>query len=282
MKYIYPSLSEQDLGFIRLGGAGLANCLYVACRAYSYAKKYQAEMIRPTWEKISVGPYLRREKDKRHYGGLFNESGITGFKKFRLIHSRVYSEAEMDCFTRDENGILKVSGLGQYFQDLVHEDSVEYLSSVIQDSTLAGLEGENFDKTVAVHIRLGDYPEYRRTPVSWYKKEIDKILSLNGQVKISVFSDGTDAELAEILSCPNTRRVFYGNALADIYAISRAKLVIASDSTFSAWGAFLGQLPAVFYKRHFPPVFDSAKNLEFVLGDEEELPDAIQKVVVQI
>ena len=259
MKYIYPALSETDLGFVRIGGAGLANCLFVACRAYSYSKKYNAEMIRPTWEKISLGPFLRREKDKRFYGGLFNDSGINGLRKLRLIHSKVFLEANVTGFGEAESGVLKVSGLANYFRDLCYEDSKEYLVSVINDSVYEELKNESFTKSVAVHIRLGDYPESRRTPLSWYKKQIEQIHSLNESVKISIFSDGSDGELAELLSCRNVQRAFYGNALADIVAISKSALVIASDSTFSAWGAFLGQVPVVFYKRHFAPVGESSR-----------------------
>lgn len=282
MKFIYPSLSEHDLGFIRFGGAGLANCLFVACRAYSYSKKYHAEMIRPTWEKVSLGPFLRHEKDKRFYGGLFNDSGISGFKKLRLICSKTYLETEIDGFEKDGNGVLKVAGLARYFQELDHKDSVEYLSSVINESIYESLRGEDFDKTVAVHIRLGDYPEARRTPLSWYKKQIDQVLSVNHKLRISVFSDGSDAELSEILSCPNTRRVFYGNALADILAISKSRLVVASDSTFSAWGAFIGHIPTLFYKRHFPPVFDPTGNKEYILGDAMGLPDSIKSTIAHL
>lgn len=282
MKYIYPSLSELDLGFVRLGGAGLANCMFVACRAYSYSKKYHAEMLRPTWEKLSLGPFLRHEKDKRFYQGLFNRSGITGLKKIGLILSRPFAEESLHAFEQAEKGVLKVSGLAGYFQDLDYQDSKEYLSSVVDESAYAGLKEEDFSGTIAVHIRLGDYPEARRAPVSWYKKQIERVLALNDSVRFSVFSDGTDAELEEVLSCPNTRRVFFGNALADIIAIGKSRLVIASDSTFSAWGAFLGQIPVIFPKRHFPPVFDAERDMEFILGEDMELPDPVKTLIAQM
>ena len=74
-----------------------------------------------------------------------------------------------------------------------------------------------------------------------------------------------------LLSLPNVERCFFGNAFADMWAISKCKFVIASDSTFSAWGAFLGQLPILFSKRHFPPVYDG-RIPEAVLGTQTHLP----------
>lgn len=74
-----------------------------------------------------------------------------------------------------------------------------------------------------------------------------------------------------LLSLPNVERCFFGNAFADMWAISKCKFVIASDSTFSAWGAFLGQLPILFSKRHFPPVYDG-RIPEAVLGTSHQIP----------
>lgn len=34
MKYYYPALSDKDLGWIRIGGPGLANCMFLAANAY--------------------------------------------------------------------------------------------------------------------------------------------------------------------------------------------------------------------------------------------------------
>lgn len=33
-KYYYPVLSDKDLGWFRIGGPGLANCMFFASNAY--------------------------------------------------------------------------------------------------------------------------------------------------------------------------------------------------------------------------------------------------------
>ena len=76
----------------------------------------------------------------------------------------------------------------------------------------------------------------------------------------------------------NVKRVFYGNAFADMYAISKTKMVIASDSTFSAWGAFIGQRPILFNRRHFPPLYNGDIPEE-VIGDEVYIPTSFEKIL---
>ena len=50
--------------------------------------------------------------------------------------------------------------------------------------------------------------------------------------------------------------------IADIYAISKCCFMIGSDSTFSGWGAFLGQVPCVFFRKHYGQVLmDKSKEI---------------------
>ena len=269
MKYIYPALSNIDLGFIRIGGAGLANCMYVAARAYSYSLRYNAIMIEPTWEKLSIGPILRGEKDKRHYIGLFSKPFVKGFNKISQIYKKPYHEFEIDSFLSSDSAILKVSGLGNYFQDLDQKESKEYFDMIISNDIKGIVGSENFEDAVAVHVRLGDYSTNQRTPISWYEGVVECVRKINDKLKFYVFSDGSDNELRSLLLQPNVERRFYGNALADMLAISKCRLVIASDSTFSAWGAFLGNVPIIFPKRHFPPVYKNNSVMELVSENTE-------------
>ena len=110
-----------------------------------------------------------------------------------------------------------------------------------------------------------------RVHISWYRGVIEGIMKDYPQQRFALFSDGSDEELQSLLSIPNVERCFFGNAFADMWAISKCKFVIASDSTFSAWGAFLGQLPILFSKRHFPPVYDG-RIPEAVLGTSHQIP----------
>ena len=46
--YFYPVLSDYDFGWFRLSGPGLANCMFVAARAYILSRRENAGYISPT------------------------------------------------------------------------------------------------------------------------------------------------------------------------------------------------------------------------------------------
>ena len=83
-----------------------------------------------------------------------------------------------------------------------------------------------------------------------------------------MFSDGSDVELAPLLTMPGVVRSYYGNALADIVAISKCRLLIGSDSTFSGWGAFLGNVPCVFAHLHYGKILP--ENALMLISDNSE------------
>lgn len=243
MKYIYPKLpaAAGTYAWFRFSGSGLANCLFVYARAIKRAHEIGATIITPTWFNISVGPYLRRQTDKRHYLGLFNNNGEVGGlnKLFKLLFFK--------------NDIDVIEGLSTYFEDII--DDAPYISSYIeqhvQPNILQQVVAFDFTNCVAVHVRLGDFPENVRVPISWYQEKIKYLKSIHPNYKFCLFSDGTDAELKDLLSIDGVQRAFFGNAIADIFAISKCCYMIGSDSTFSGWGAFLGQVPCIFYRKHY-------------------------------
>ena len=248
---IYPKLPGRDLWLCRVQGHGLANCLFVYAQAIVLARQTGARIVTPTWLNFSLGPYLRHQSDKRHYNGLFERhEEVGGFHKvFSLLFCRKH--------------LMVVEGFSSYFSEMLGDSEYisRYLESHINSSVLSEVTTYDFTRCVAVHVRLGDYSETVRIPISWYKKKIEE-KSLQGRFRFLIFSDGTTEELSELLEMENTQRVYFGNALADLFAISKCSYLIGSDSTFSGWGAYLGQVPCVFYRKHFGPVLaDTSKEI---------------------
>lgn len=268
--YYYPKLSNTDLGFIRLGGPGLANCMFMAAQAWIAAGCDETRYITPTWLKFSIGPYIRRERDKRNYANLFKSRGISGIKKALTILNIKLGGGK--C--------LYFNTLGNYFSNInQYQPQVKkYFESIINPEIITSVDGSDLRECVAVHVRLGDYVPSLRIPISWYVGILRNITKINPKQRIILFSDGSDAELADLLVMPGVERRFYGNAIADIWAISKCKLLIGSDSTFSAWGAFLGNVPIIFSKRHFPTVYDG-RQLEVVLGESMEIPSSFHNSI---
>ena len=249
-KYIYPKLpAVVCTPLFRLAGNGLANCMCVYARGVKRARETNAAIIAPTWFNMSIGPYLRNQSDKRHYSGLFiSKNEVSGINKiFHLLFHK--------------NKIETVEGLSPYFADLLDDSQyiAQYIENHINPSLLSRVNDYDFINCVAVHVRLGDYEESRRVPISWYKKKVEELKASHPEYRFCLFSDGKDDELLELTSIPAVKRVFFGNAIADIFAISKCCYLIGSDSTFSGCGAFLGQVPCVFYRKHYGPVLKDSR-----------------------
>lgn len=156
-----------------------------------------------------------------------------------------------------------VEGLGSYFEDIL--DSSSIVRSYLENQAsrlLVKLKGFDFSNCVAIHIRLGDYPENVRTPIYWYVEQIKHMQEKDCNYRFLLFSDGRDDELSDLLALPKVERVFFGSSIADIFAISKCCYLIGSDSTFSGWGAYLGQVPCIFYRKHYGPVLmDQSKEI---------------------
>jgi hypothetical protein len=228
-------------------------------RALAFASEKGYRFVYPTWASFKLGPYIRREKDKRFYGNLFrNKNGALGGigKAWRRLVCHKVNEKDAKS-AKDGDMIvfkkyiptLKAAGLLPY-ASLIREDLVK---NCCKKYTLPeGIRG-----AIAMHVRLGDFTrttenalregkENCSSPIAWYVHTVKKIRDAVGyDVPVVLFSDGRDEELAELLALPAVSRAFCGNAINDILAMGEAPLLIASGSTFSLWGRFLGKMSAI-------------------------------------
>ena len=110
-----------------------------------------------------------------------------------------------------------------------------------------------------MHIRLGDFAratweEVKQgkhnssIPIEWYVTMAQELRSIIGaETPVYVFSDGTDEELRPLLELGNVERVTFGSSIGDVLALSRAKLLVASGSSFSMWARYLGRMTTVMF-----------------------------------
>ena len=134
-KIIYPKLTNiLDLSFVRIGGPGLANSIITSMQAFVIYKKEKelndkVLFINPTWKKFSIGPVLRKEKDKRHYFNLFKVGGVAGLLKIYYL------------FFKKKN-LLVVEGMNDYFETIKenHTICIDYFKSILKDQYKKELE----------------------------------------------------------------------------------------------------------------------------------------------
>lgn len=231
--------------FVKTGRAGLGNELFPYLRGLERAAELQAEVAMPGWFKLRLGPYIRRERDKREYWRVFRvrsaqELMTRGRAQIRLVVGRS-SQVEV------------VNGMTHYFSDLKQRPEWyrEQLTLRLRPgATTTRIPGTYF----AVHVRLGDFgratttAEWKtnnnvRTPLAWYQSALSALRATWPQVPILLASDGSDEELQPLLGHLGVRRSDAKNAIDDIWTLADAAAIIGSKSTFSAWGSFLGNTP---------------------------------------
>lgn len=301
MIYIYPKFSVFELPGVRLAGPGLGNLMLIYFRAWLVAKERGYAFIWPTWPSLKPGAIIRREKDKRFYADLFrNRSGyVDGLKKQLLIHRRGtirVNKPDFDFSRVDDGSVILYEYYGWMFEDLLpHVDEIrEEIVRNLSRKSRRGLEGD-MSRCVNIHVRLGDFAvntnalnagkSNTRIHVGWYAAIVRKIIDILGEsVTFNVFSDGTDEELRELLAVPGVRRVFYGNSLADILALSRAPLMVASRSSFSMWARFLGQCSSISYPKQIKErvLKPGSDGFEIECAEDAELPDAVKETIKRL
>jgi len=96
--------------------------------------------------------------------------------------------------------------------------------------------------TVAIHVRRGDFSRtIWFTELSYFCKRLSQVRDVAGAcLPATVFSDGSDKELAPLLEMPNVSRAGDNPEILDLLLLSQSHVLITSPvSTFSQWAAFL-------------------------------------------
>lgn len=293
-KYVYPKLSHIDLLAFRLGGAGLGNLLFTYARALKYAAEHNCEMIWPTWPSLKIGTWLRNEKDKRTYTGLFKNKlhYASGLKKaFLLTFAKKYTEEQAL-----ENGFD--GGVAVFEKFIGSFTSISDIHETVRENLLSICARDNFSEfdfsaSIAIHVRLGDFNKVSekallegkhdsRLPIEWYCEILKGIREIAGrQVKAYIFSDGTDEELKILTDMPSTQRLTFGNALNDIFALSNAPLLVASGSSFSMWARYLGRHNTICFTNQIKEKILTSSDDAFEIETSGEIPQALHEKIRQ-
>lgn len=269
IKYVYPHLpSRKTYPFIRLAGSGLANSLFVYARALAFTEHEGLELINPTWFSFDPVQWKLMAKDKRTYLGIFRNIGASWLKKWWIL--TFGKRIEEDSYNgKDVNADYVRIYWMKTFEEIRNDG--ELVNRRLRESLISGIldkvDAFDFTNTIAVHVRLGDFGA-NSLPISYYKSLIEQIHDRMPQYRFLLFSDGKDSELAELSSMHFVQRVFFGSAIADIFGISSAKALIGSHSTFTDWGGYLGQIPALLPKKPQYGSFLKDLNKEFLLNEE--------------
>jgi hypothetical protein len=272
---------------IRIGGNGLGNLLLTWARCLSEAEKNGWQMIWPTWGSFKPKNWWANPYDHRTYTDLFRPTRryLWGWRKpYRLVRASPWiSEAECAHGGVPDGSVVQYRGMAGLFSPFLTSQSLvlSELLAMTRERHLVGYRNTS-PAPIAIHVRRGDFIRWdsldetasahnSMLPIEWYISALKAVREVAGRpVPACVFSDGTIEELLPLTSMTAVTRVEYGSGLADMLALTRARLLIASGSTFSMWGTYLGQVPTVWHpgKRLQTLLLDRPdKEVEWAQGD---------------
>ncbi len=286
-----------------LGRVGLTHGLMAWARCQLWCRDNGAQVIAPFWFKFRIGPYLRKERDKRNYFILFKPGkAIAGLKRLYLLmvsRKKDYSSGFQLPPSRVEKVIVRFhNSITDNMSDfhILHGQSAFLRQRLIEMTRDRFLPKALLEPFIAIHVRRGDFVQNATgkmivegatnvmLPVEWY---VDRLIALRKalgvEINAVVFSDGTDAELLPLLACSNVERSTNLQSITDLLEISSSAAVISSGSGFSIWGAFLGDVPRLCHPGQMIVEVFKNPELEIESGTSQPVPHAfVQQIFARV
>jgi hypothetical protein len=253
-----------------VGRTGLGNMLFPWARAEVFCGEQRALMLAPQWVNICrIGPWLRRERDKRYYFSAFSNAGyIRGLRREYILRAAshadeaAYNAPSMSQGTKMQ--VIDFAGMAGFFSPLLaHRTYIrERIHAITSEAILKQLDQLPHEPFIGVHIRRGDFQRGGMAiGDEWYACAIDRAIRTVGEgarnSPIRIFSDAEPEAMESLCKRFSSATLMpKAPALLDLLLLSRCEaLVGTSRSTFSMWAAFLGQMPSFWHPCETPPPF---------------------------
>lgn len=261
----------RSYAYANLPRSGLGNKLLVWARALVFAKLNALPLLVSSWTQLHIGPFLRGERSKRFYLRSFEHRQPVGLLR-RLFISRAYRRVLEPAVRAVPGGPERFSVYefqrephwSDYFEGIkdhreLVRDSLHALVVERHRRELARLEAP----VIGVHVRMGDYRPLAqgqdfakvgqtRTPLRYFADVIEAVRRAHGHdLPVTLFSDGEDHELAELLALPRVTRARTRADVLDLLLLAKSRLIICSaGSSFGYWSAFLADAPIILHPDH--------------------------------
>jgi hypothetical protein len=249
---------------MRVAGHGLGNCFFTYFHAVNLAEKYGATIVAPPWFSLKLGPLLRGESSRRLY-----------FRMFRPFSGEIHGVRKLITLLGSyrQRAVLKV---GEAREPVVVRGALNWVVS--SKFTFSGLHARREairmrilgtinhpvpsnhrwgdGGYIAVHIRLGDFAEASgqvlvngskpnlRIPLTWYLNVICALRKQHPLMPVYLFSEGEATALRPLIE-QGARLFRTGSDMTDLLTMSGASFLVGSNSTYSRWAAFLGDMPSI-------------------------------------
>ena len=266
---VYPALGSWiDLYFVRLSGHGLGNCFYGYFHAVVLAQQANAAIVSPPWVSLKIARLLRGDGGKRSYWGMFRPfpGEIGGMQKLIALLFR-YRKRRVVEVSRSARPVLAKGALNIVHNRTFTSEGLHPYRQLIRERLLAIIKDPvpmdhrwGKGRYIAVHIRLGDFATVEdpnvirngksntRIPLSWYVNLVKVLQKRYPDRPIHIFSDGEEQELEPLLAL-GAKLYRSGSDMTDLLAMSGSSILVGSNSTYSRWAVFLGNMPSIWVKK---------------------------------
>ena len=255
-----------------LPNAGLGNKLFVWAKAEVFAMLNDMSNDTMGWTWPKIGPILRNERSLRMYGRYIRSRKwagsialATGFLTGKLVIEPEVAALPRCSARGSRTYVFKDHpSWRDFFGDIRnHRDFIRgRLLAIIRDQYKRELDALR-PPVVAVHVRRGDFRSLRvgedfahvglvRTADQYFADLIEQIRHVSGwDLPVTVFSDGTDDEIAFLTRMPGVTRSPATSDVVDLLLMARARIIITSaGSTFGEWAAFLSEAAVLRHPAH--------------------------------
>ncbi len=251
---------------------GLGNQLFSYVFGYALSKEKNAELILDV-SMLKAGKINNRELEIDKFGiscdkiitipysdnFFMRKSGINRLVKRSIIGftTKVYKEKQECVYDPDVmkcKGNTYFDGFWQSYRyfDKYREDILKMIrpkakpSSVVEELS-AKMQQE---ASVSLHVRRGDYAGMHwLLPMEYYDRAIEKLMEIGKEVScVYVFSDDMDfsREYFEKKAYEDIRFEYVDyddkdRTIYDMYLMSKCRHHIIANSSYSWWGAYLGE-----------------------------------------
>lgn len=142
----------------------------------------------------------------------------------------------------------------KYFQNITNFIREIYQPSIDLDKRNSDILNKmNKSNSISIHVRRGDYvktPKYASffgaQDIEYYKKSMHFLENKFKSIKYFIFSDNPEWCETQFKNVPNKTILTHNQgdqSYLDMWLMSRCKHHIIANSTFSWWGAWLGENP---------------------------------------
>ncbi len=257
---------------------GLGNQLFQYAAGYALSARHGTELLldtallpAATVDRGGVRRWPEQISSFAHVGMVFDSTGgspirkriaqslggrerALGDSRLRgLIGDRVYAREtreDVDAFERlpAHARINAYCNSWRYFAD-ASSDVSRQITTVVTPAPwyLQSVAAIDADQPIALHVRWGDYLNlahvYGVIGAGYYRRAIERVASAIGTRPVWLFSDDPTGALEMLGSTINVDHVVRppldSSPLENLLLLSRAAGIVAANSSFSWWAAFL-------------------------------------------